>query len=44
MGERWFAAGVRQALARAGVRAHWRESAGEPVDAAVRLAAALAAR
>jgi len=44
MGDRWFAAGVRQALARAGVRAQWRESGGEPVDAAVRLAAALAAR
>jgi N-acetylglucosamine kinase-like BadF-type ATPase len=44
MDDRWFAGGVRQALARAGVRAHWRESAGEPVDAAVRLAAALAAR
>jgi N-acetylglucosamine kinase-like BadF-type ATPase len=44
MEDRWFAAGVRQALARTGVRAHWRESSGEPVDAAVRLAAALAAR
>jgi glucosamine kinase len=44
MEDRWFAAGVRQALARAGVRAHWRESGGEPVDAAVRLAASLAAR
>ena len=42
--DRWFAAGVRQALARTGVRAHWRESGGEPVDAAVRLAASLAAR
>jgi len=44
MEDRWFAAGVRQALARAGVRAHWRESGGQPVDAAVRLAASLAAR
>ena len=44
MDDRWFAAGVRQALARAGVRANWRESGGEPVDAAVRLAAALSAR
>jgi N-acetylglucosamine kinase-like BadF-type ATPase len=44
MDDRWFAAGVRQALARAGVRAHWREPGGEPVDAAVRLAASLAAR
>jgi len=44
MNDRWFAAGVRQALARAGLRAHWREADGEPVDAAVRLAASLAAR
>jgi glucosamine kinase len=44
MQDRWFAAGVRDALSRAGVRAHWRESGGEPVDAAVRLAASLAAR
>jgi glucosamine kinase len=44
MDDRWFAAGVRQALARAGVRAQWRESGDEPVDAAVRLAASLAAR
>jgi N-acetylglucosamine kinase-like BadF-type ATPase len=44
MQDRWFAAGVRQALARGGVRAHWRESGGEPVDAAVRLAASLATR
>jgi len=44
MDDRWFAAGVRQALARASVRANWRESGGEPVDAAVRLAAALSAR
>jgi glucosamine kinase len=44
MEDRWFAAGVRQAVARAAVRAHWRESGGEPVDAAVRLAASLAAR
>src|SRR5437773_9564183 len=42
-GARWCAAGVRGALARAGVRAHWRESGGAPVDAAARLAAALAA-
>jgi hypothetical protein len=42
MEDRWFAAGVRHALARAGVRAQWRESGGEPVDAAVRLAASLA--
>lgn len=44
MRDRWFAAGVRQALSRAGVRVHWRESNREPVDAAARLAAALAAR
>jgi N-acetylglucosamine kinase-like BadF-type ATPase len=44
MQDRWFAAGVRQALARAGVRSHWRESGDEPVDAAVRLAASLAAK
>ena len=44
MDDRWFAAGVRQALARAGVRAQWRESGGEPVEAAVRLAASLATR
>ena len=44
MNDRWFAAGVRQALARAGLRAHWRDADGEPVDAAVRLAASLAAR
>jgi N-acetylglucosamine kinase-like BadF-type ATPase len=44
MDDRWFAAGVRQALARAGVRAQWRESGDEPVDAAMRLAASLAAR
>ncbi|HZF06612.1 MAG TPA: hypothetical protein VE932_19920, partial [Patescibacteria group bacterium] len=43
MGDRWFAAGVRSALARAGVRAHWRESGGAPVEAAARLASALAA-
>ena len=43
MGDRWFAAGVRSALARTGLRAQWRESGGAPVDAAVRLAAALAA-
>ena len=44
MADRWFAAGVREALSRAGVRAHWRDSGDEPVDAAVRLAASLAAR
>jgi hypothetical protein len=44
MQDRWFAAGVREALSRAGVRAHWRDSSGEPVDAAARLAASLAAR
>src|SRR5947207_7298992 len=43
MGDRWFAAGVRSALARTGLRAAWRESGGAPVDAPVRLAAALAA-
>src|SRR5260370_46108 len=43
MGDRWFAAGVRSALVRTGLRAQWRESGGAPVDAAVRLAAALAA-
>jgi len=43
MSDRWFAAGVRSALARTGLRAQWRESSGAPVDAAVRLAAALAA-
>src|SRR5258707_1152146 len=36
MGDRWFAAGVRRALARTGLRAQWRESGGAPVDAAVR--------
>ena len=44
MNDRWFAAGVHQALVRAGVRVRWREAGGEPVDAAVRLAASLAAR
>ena len=43
MGDRWFAAGVRSALARTGLRAQWRESGGAPVDATVRLATALAA-
>jgi N-acetylglucosamine kinase-like BadF-type ATPase len=42
MGNRWFAAGVRRALARAGVRARWRAPLCAPVDAAARLAAALA--
>jgi N-acetylglucosamine kinase-like BadF-type ATPase len=42
MRDPWFAAGVRRALARGGVRARWRESRAQPVDAAVRLAAELA--
>jgi len=42
MGDRWFAAGVRRALARAGVKVRWRAARGAPVDAAARLAATLA--
>lgn len=38
----WFRAGVARALARAGVRARWLAPAGEPVEAAARLAARLA--
>ncbi len=44
MRDPWFAAGVRRDLARFGVRARWRVSRAQPVDAAVRLAADLAAR
>jgi N-acetylglucosamine kinase-like BadF-type ATPase len=44
MRDPWFAAGVRRALPRFGVRARWRESRAQPLDAAVHLAAALAAR
>lgn len=43
MANPWFAAGVRRALARAGVRARWRPPAQAPVDAALRLAEALVA-
>jgi N-acetylglucosamine kinase-like BadF-type ATPase len=42
MEDRWFAAGVRRALMRAGVRAIWRPGGAAPVDAAARVAAALA--
>ena len=42
MGDPWFAAGVRRALARAGVRARWRPAGGAPVEAAARLASGLA--
>jgi N-acetylglucosamine kinase-like BadF-type ATPase len=41
MNDRWFAAGVRRALGRAGVRARWRTARAEPVAAAADLAAAL---
>lgn len=41
MGDPWFAAGVRRALARAGVRTRWRPAGGAPVEAAARLAAGL---
>jgi N-acetylglucosamine kinase-like BadF-type ATPase len=44
MGDPWFAAGVRRALARAGVKARWRPPRGAPVDAAARLASVLAER
>ena len=44
MGDRWFAAGVRRALNRAGVSVRWRPARGAPVDAAARLAATLAAK
>jgi N-acetylglucosamine kinase-like BadF-type ATPase len=42
MGNRWFAAGVRDALVRRAPGTEWRHTRGEPVEAAVRLAAALA--
>jgi N-acetylglucosamine kinase-like BadF-type ATPase len=42
MGDPWFAAGVRRALAREGVQVRWRAARGTPVDAAAQLAAALA--
>ena len=42
MGDRWFSAGVRRALARRGVKVRWHTPAGPPVDAAARLAATLA--
>jgi N-acetylglucosamine kinase-like BadF-type ATPase len=41
MGDPWFAAGVRRALARTGVRVRWRAARGAPVEAAARLALAL---
>jgi N-acetylglucosamine kinase-like BadF-type ATPase len=44
MGDRWFAAGVRRALARTGVKVRWRAARGTPVDAAARLASTLTAR
>ena len=42
MSDPWFRAGLRRALGRLGVRAHWQPPAGEPVDAATRAAARLA--
>jgi glucosamine kinase len=39
MGNPWFAAGVRRALTRAGLKVRWRARRGAPVDAAARLAA-----
>jgi glucosamine kinase len=42
MRDRWFAAGVRRALGRRGVRARWRQSRVQPVEAAVRMAAEMA--
>jgi N-acetylglucosamine kinase-like BadF-type ATPase len=44
MGDAWFAAGVRRALARAGLHARWRAAGETPVEAALRLAAASVAR
>jgi len=41
MRDPWFAAGVRRALDRNGVRVRWRHTARAPVDAAVDLAATL---
>ena len=41
MADAWFAAGVRRALARAGVKVRWCRARGAPVDAAARLAATL---
>jgi N-acetylglucosamine kinase-like BadF-type ATPase len=43
MGGRWFAAGVRRALRRAGVQVRWRRARRTPAEAAARLAARLAA-
>lgn len=42
MGNRWFAAGVRRQLARAGLDVRWITPRGTPVDAATELAASLA--
>src|SRR5690349_15301327 len=38
----WFAAGVRRALSRAGLRVRWRQTRAQPVDAALHMAAELA--
>jgi N-acetylglucosamine kinase-like BadF-type ATPase len=43
MGDRWFAAGVRRALARNGLNIRWRTTSIAPVDAAARLAFTLGA-
>jgi glucosamine kinase len=43
MGDRWFAAGVRRALARNGMNIRWRTTSIAPVDAAARLARTLGA-
>ena len=43
MGDRWFAAGVRRALGRAGTKVRWRTTTIAAVDAAARLAVTLAA-
>jgi N-acetylglucosamine kinase-like BadF-type ATPase len=43
MRNRWFASGVRRALAGTGVRVDWRVARAEPVDAAARLAVTLCA-
>jgi N-acetylglucosamine kinase-like BadF-type ATPase len=44
MGDRWFAAGVRRALARTGMKVRWHVPRGMPVDAAARLAQELSSR
>ncbi len=43
MRDRWFAAGVRRALGRRGLKVRWRTTSNAPVEAAARLAAALGA-